>query len=100
MSVVNPFTPCFPSSSYVASATSGNVLIPASVGDQLIVSNAGAVVTFINLGGSTVAATAATSMALLPGITFALTISGDQTYLAAATSSSTATLYLTRGFGD
>lgn len=99
---VNPFTPGNPSTSYTASVTSGNVALPSGSGYQVVVSNAGAVVTFINFGTSAVGATAATSMALLPGVVMSLTIpdSATNTHMAAVSASSTAVIYLTRGYGE
>src|SRR6266705_2187655 len=59
--------------------------------------NSGAVTAFIELGGSSVAATLTTSMPLGAGGTEIL--SGDFTYAAAITASSTATVYFTPGEG-
>jgi hypothetical protein len=61
--------------------------------------NAGSVVVFVEFGDSTVAAATATGMPIAPGTVEAFSLPPSATHMAGITSSSTAAIYVTLGYG-
>jgi len=103
MSFVRPFTPSAAGSVTLAvTNASSAATLGANNGDQILVSNIGSNVCYIQLGVGTTTATAlvATSMPILPNSQVIVTRAIGATSIAAITSSGTSTLVFTPGFGN
>ena len=85
----------------VATTTTSGTTRVAIVGSgrNLVITNAGTGVAFIELGASSVTALVATSMPVLSGEVLCLG-RGEVTHIAAITATGTATVYVTSGDGD
>lgn len=82
-----------------ASNVSSSVALPTTVGQTLVIMNTGATNTvYVQLGNSTVVATAALGLPVLPLSTVTLAVGGN-THIAGITSSSTTTVVVMRGSG-
>lgn len=99
MTDVTPFRPDAAATVNLAvTTTTGRVQVLASARRRNFrIFNAGSVTVFVELGGSTVAAVATTAIPVAGGASLVLNNSGSNTYVAAITASSTATLYVTPG---
>ena len=84
-------------SSRVAKASLPSSSSPAP--HEMRVVNTGTVVVYIEFGDSTVAASSATSMPILPNTVESFMVNASQTHIAAVSSSGTPTLFFTTGLG-
>ena len=94
------FSPMGSTVNLAATTTTGSVALSGfgAGGGNVRVYNSGAVVVFINFGGSAVTAVLTTSMPLAPGATEVFAV-GEGMYLAGITASGSATVYATIGHG-
>ena len=99
MPALGPFTPGATATLAVTTST-GNVSLGRKGGDQMRVCNiAGGQIAFVKFGTSAVTA-AVTDLPILPGTAEIFSVPRDATHVAAITSTSTATLYVTSGDGQ
>ena len=74
---------------------------PASAGGyQVRIYNAGSATAFVRFGTDTIEATTGAGMPIPSGQTEVFTMASTVTHMAAITASSTATLYVTTGYGE
>ena len=105
MSIAHMFTPLSPTVNLAVTTTSGRVAktaLPTNSGGaphEMRLVNNGSVTVFVEFGNSTVVATVAGSMPVLPGTVESFQVNAFQTHVAAITASGTATLYATTGLG-
>ena len=81
------------------SGTSSRTELPALDGYQVLIQNIGSYPAHLRFGTSSVVATTA-CVVIFPGIPYTLTIDEDVTHVAGITTTSTATVQITRGNGN
>jgi hypothetical protein len=96
------FTPIGATANLAVTSTTGRVALDnlTNQSRSVRVFNSGAVVVFLEFGGSTVEAAAATSLPVGPGATEWFEIGGAVTHVAGITASGTATVYFSEGMGS
>ncbi len=98
MASANPFGPA--ASLVIATSTSSAATALPKGGKQVrLLAAAGSDIVYVAFGASDVAATATTSMRLVPGVSEVVTIPEAATHIAAIASANTPSLYVTRGDG-
>jgi hypothetical protein len=104
MAINNIFRPLSPTVTLAVTSTSDRVAktVPPQNGGashEVRIANTGTAVAFIAFGNSAVAATVAAGIPILPNTVESFEIAASATHVAAITSSGTATIHVTSGFG-